>query len=69
MGVTWLFSFKECGRLYIKVVSPVCTCFLDASKALQCVNHLNLSEKLRIRGLLMCIIEILSYLIHKNFES
>ena len=56
-----IFSFKQCVNYYVNAGSPIFSCFLDASKAFDRVNHRKLFEKLRSRGLPLYIIEFLSY--------
>ena len=56
-----IYALKECIDSYRALNSSVFTCFLDASKAFDRVNHSVLFHKLVRRGLPMYIIRILMY--------
>ena len=56
-----IFAFKETVNSYLKKGSPVFTCFLDASKAFDKLNHNKLFKILQNRGMPTYIINLLSY--------
>ena len=56
-----IFALKEVVDLCTKLNSRVSVCFLDASKAFDCINHTKLFEKLRKRGICGYLLRILVY--------
>ena len=56
-----IFSLKNIVSYYHTFHSPVFTCFFDASKAFDKVNHWNLFKKLKRRGVLAIIIKLLVF--------
>ena len=56
-----IFSVKSVIKYYNLYKSPVYSCFLDASKAYDRVNHWTLFKKLLIRGISVIIVRILLF--------
>ena len=53
-----IYAFKEAVLKYCSLNSNVYSCFMDASKAFDRVNHYVLFEKLIKRGIPLCIVRI-----------
>ena len=51
-----IFLLKECIRYYCNHKTPVYVCFLDASKAFDCINHWKLFQILIEQGLKLTLI-------------
>ena len=56
-----IFVLKELINSYLQSGSTVYCCFLDASKAFDCVNHDRLMNVLRDRGIPKCIVRLLYF--------
>jgi len=56
-----VFALKNVIQFYKQHNSPVFTCFLDASRAFDRVNHWSLFKKLVERGVPLLIVRLLSY--------
>ena len=56
-----IFAFKETVQYFLSHETPVFTCFLDASKAFDKINHKTLFLKLYERGFPLLLLRILMY--------
>ncbi len=61
-----IYLLKEAIRFYTKHRSPVYACFLDASKALNKLNHWILFKKLKQRGCPVYLVQCLVYWYQKQ---
>ena len=57
----YIFSVKTVSQYYTQQHSPAFTCFLDASKAIDKINHIKLFRKLLYRETPIVIVRILLF--------